>query len=203
MTKVVFLDFDGPLLPEKANLPRHSNGCERMDPYAVLFVNRLLEDSDVKIVISSSHSHSGREHCDKLLMTNGIDISAIHEDWRTPYKMSSDRTQEIAWWLENHPEVTTYVAIDDLTLSPDFVKYSVRCDSFNGLTYANFLECRYFLDILYQGESKEGLLGRIHYHKKREVWNVTKQCHNKHVIDEILDDNFPRIVPKKEEDESI
>ena len=31
----------------------------------------------------------------------------------TPRKLSSLRSQEISWWLDDHPEVDQWVAIDD------------------------------------------------------------------------------------------
>lgn len=129
---VIFLDLDGPLFPSRSmffpenkhnlnlfppNLPetiRVMCGYWKMDPLAVLMLNKVIEITNTEFVISSSW----REVCDKhdmeiLFELNGLDVT-FHQDWETPRtNFHTIRSHEIKSWLEDHPEVTKWVAVDD------------------------------------------------------------------------------------------
>ena len=130
MTKIIFLDFDGVLLTDQDAQDQSDNNGLTRDNYLekVVFnqdcinnLNALLLASDAEIVLSTSwalgHSISDLSHC---LMRNGIDPGRLFEyddpgdrGYMTPRKMSSGRSTEIGWWLEEHPEIERWVAIDD------------------------------------------------------------------------------------------
>jgi hypothetical protein len=129
MTKIVFLDFDGVLLPdpdarEQANQGLNtSNYLQKVvfNPICVANLNHLLQTTHAEIVLSTSwadgHSISELSHC---LMRNGIDPSCIFEyddpgesNYMTPRSTISNRGQEIQNWINNHPEISSWVAIDD------------------------------------------------------------------------------------------
>lgn len=185
MSRIIFLDIDGPLISVRAYfLPNQTKPASMFDPCAAAMLLRLLDDSGAKIVISSIWGQHGRERCEELLSKNGINPSYLHDDWITPRKMSSTRFHEIGWWIMNHPEVTHYVAIDDEDLPVDWIANAVLCDSAEGFSLRNFKECKLLLGVEEQND--------INYMKRREIWRLAR-CGDplKHTLSQIADELFP------------
>lgn len=129
--KIVFIDIDGPLLPARAwMLPNNQHLLKtskefghpfrhpglhtlvQFDPVAVSFFNKWFEDPDVHGVISSNWVHyATKVQLENIFRNNGMNIR-LHEDWVTPRKMSSNRLQEIWFWLGDH-DVESYIVVDD------------------------------------------------------------------------------------------
>ena len=100
-SKVIFLDFDGPVIPMRAwawnrfldkkrleaNKGEDSGRwihLQKMDPCAVYMILDILDKTGAKLVISSSWRRLGRERINEVLGFNDIDPEAVlHEDWRT------------------------------------------------------------------------------------------------------------------------
>lgn len=126
--KILFLDFDGPMMPGRSYLlpENYRRLVTRFDPVASAMVQRLLEDADARLVISSTWRAHGRDVIAGMLLNNQIDSSRLHEDWRTSHhRMSASRASEIQEWLARHPETTHWVALDDdVTPEPGGVKCS-------------------------------------------------------------------------------
>lgn len=185
MSKILFLDIDGPMIPVRAYfLPNQTPLVSVFDPCATSMLLRLLEDSGAKIVISSTWGHKGKERCEALLRDNGIDPSYLHDDWVTPRKMSSARFHEIGWWLMKHPEVTHYVAIDDEDLPVDWIPNAVLCDAAEGFSYRNYKECKVMLGIVEDAD--------IVYMKRRELWRLARNGDPmKHKMSCLADELFP------------
>ena len=139
MSGVVFLDFDGPIFPEKIHLYPQNQGdvaddaCRKMDlhpmvkywyadPFAIAVLNELRKVQPYKLVISSSWADDRlhqRHHIDDLLKVNGLEYD-MHEDWRTPRNPELLRHQQIELWLNAHPEITrNYLILDDTKSAPD------------------------------------------------------------------------------------
>lgn len=175
MSKVIFLDIDGPMIPVKCYmLPQHTTSSARtFDPCATAMLQRILDLSGASIVISSTHGQRGIDHCVKLLGDNGIAPSYLHDDWITPRKMSSYRIHEIRWWLDAHPETTHYVAIDDEQLDTEWIQNSVQCDGYEGFSFRNYLECCMFLDCV-EPEKVDEHTRMIQYLKRREIWRTKR-----------------------------
>lgn len=132
MSKVIFLDFDGPMYPERALIIPENMGEEskkmclklnlynyisywKMDPIAVQMLNNLYNNFyPYDLVISSSwsspHMHE-KNDIQNLLNANGI-IAPLHKDWATD-KMNKERIQQILDWLKRNPETKDYLIIDD------------------------------------------------------------------------------------------
>lgn len=145
MTKIVFLDFDGPMIPVKAYyLPNQTKIATLFDPCAVGMLLRLLELTDAKIVISSTHRQHGKAHVNKLFTQAGIPLSYLHRDWHTMLDSPYTRSEEIQMWLNDHPSIDPYIAIDDEKLEPTIV--STKCSAYEGFGMANFIECKLALD---------------------------------------------------------
>lgn len=191
MSKVIFLDVDGPMIPVRAYfLPNQTKPASVFDPCAASMLNKLIIESGAKIVISSTWGMFGKQRCVELLRDNGIDPSHLHKDWITPRKMSSARFHEIKWWLADHPEVTHYVAIDDENLNMEFVPNAVLCDGQEGFSFRNYLECKLYLDIPSVGP--DDYESRINYCKRREVWRLGRAGDGKeHTRWSLADEWFP------------
>jgi hypothetical protein len=112
---VLFLDFDGPLFPDR--VIRHGPTMAlypgrqifhpfidywEMDETSVRQINSLYDIYQFDTVVSSSWKHyCEKEHVLELFEINGLKIH-LHDDWRTPNKMSSYRVHDICWWLDDY-----------------------------------------------------------------------------------------------------
>jgi len=138
-TKVIFLDIDGVITSPRV-------GWHRFDVYAVQFLNWLCKEVDAKIVISSTWRYNHpKEEFEEFFTT-------IHENWRTPTDLltngSNCRGDEIALWLNNHPEVTQYVILDDdQDMLDTQLPYCVFTDHENGLQWRDMMQVKLLFDI--------------------------------------------------------
>lgn len=142
---IVFLDVDGVLNGHQFLVEAKS--C-KIDPECVRRLNRLLRETDARIVLSSAWRYMVHGHAmtlggfQYLLRTHGmigslngcdnliIDLTCRDEDL-------ADRPDQIRAWLESHPSADRrYVVLDD----GDFVWRDmavVRTDGSVGLTDAD------------------------------------------------------------------
>lgn len=126
--RVLFLDFDGVLNSDPywhsiglygRRVPKRKEELA-LDPIAVARLNRILAATGAVVVISSSW-RSGRsiDRLRYLLGARGFQGSVVDTlpDWSKPelalLYMAKERGDEICDWLERHPEVTAFVALDD------------------------------------------------------------------------------------------
>jgi len=115
--KVIFLDIDGVLNSWRffkdaaAAGERTPPGAAQIDKKSVRWLNRLIQDTNAKVVVSSTWRliYSLGELQTMLESKNFIG-SLID---RTPSLPGMPRGTEIAKWLLEHPEVTNHVAFDD------------------------------------------------------------------------------------------
>lgn len=135
--KVIFLDLDGVLNSEKYV---HEMGKDwdgnQIDPKAVIRLNKIVDITDAKIVVSSSWriEHS-LENLKKIFIDNRIIGEVIG---CTPV-LGTDRSAEISVWLSNNP-VDNFVILDDDRLEaardcsdPLFDEHFVRTSWLDGL----------------------------------------------------------------------
>ena len=111
--KVLFLDVDGVLNSEDYYVTtppekRLSFPLGEFDPAAVKRVNRILDETQAKLVVSSSWRwNPGLKNIFEKVGIN-------HEIWgRTPSGKGRNRGYEIQQFLNSHPEVSNYVILDD------------------------------------------------------------------------------------------
>lgn len=115
--KVIFLDFDGVLNSEASfryELRRKNNRIpDSLSDVACSNLQYILEqDADIRIVISSTwrKMHTLEELRNFL---GGRFVNGAKVIGKTPAVFSGDRGHEINLWLEDNPNVTKYVIIDD------------------------------------------------------------------------------------------
>lgn len=141
-TKVLFLDFDGPMIPFRnwVLTPLAYQKYEKFDPVAVATVLLALTNSGAKLVISSSWREIGYDEICKVLEDNGISRDCLHSDWAIPELVNHsmvDRPIEIRAWLSKHPEIQKYVVVDDAKMD---IENLVHVTSENGILYEHQLE---------------------------------------------------------------
>lgn len=116
MTKVLFLDIDGVLLPGRAyTLPNQTNNpyVTIFDPCAVAMLNKALETSGRKIVLHSSWiKHNEADWLFDHIVGQGVSPDFFHEDWTTNRDLHW-RYDRVRDWLSRHKEVTDFVIVDD------------------------------------------------------------------------------------------
>ena len=105
------------------------------DDKAVKVLNEILEQTGAEIVVSSDwRLHANLEELGDYYESQGIIKRPIAvtdqfkdvfpKEWnafRYRAELELERSMEIGHWLENHPEVTHWVAVDDLNMSSEFL----------------------------------------------------------------------------------
>ncbi len=119
--KVIFLDFDGVL----NSLSGPSEGVSLL-PDKLELLHQLVDATDAEIVLSTSwrehwakeptQSDGTGEQIDQLFKAHGLRIFD-----KTP-SLPTGREAEIRAWLDQHPQVKTFVVLDDRLLGAEYLK---------------------------------------------------------------------------------
>lgn len=141
--KIIFLDIDGVLCTIRAHIAQRQRGwMQALDREAVGLLNRLHEaksDVPVRYVLSSTwRLFRDREWMEQYLKSYGW-TGEFHDHWSTTQDPNGHRGTEVAIWLKHHPEVTSWVAIDD---DRDFhenqMAHLANTDGYDGLRWLDF-----------------------------------------------------------------
>jgi len=125
--RVVFLDFDGVVVPfGKASLSDKAVATASKN-----FQKFLDKDPSIKIVISSAWRQHGIGYCKRFLEGLGIDVSRIVG--LTDNERGS-RGYQIQCYLKRNPEVKQFVIVDDTSDMGDLTHKLVKTNSFIGFT---------------------------------------------------------------------
>lgn len=142
---------------------------DNLDLKSVKVLNEIIEETGVELVISSDWKlHATLDELSEYYSSQGIckspiDVTPKTKDidpkwWKTfgNYAMlEHERVIEIKSWLENHPEVTHWVAVDDLNLG---VYEPVSGDLFNENGLINFVHTRKHNEGIKQSGIKEKII---------------------------------------------
>lgn len=119
--RIIFLDLDGPMIPGRSYKMANQTRPLVMtfDPVAVSIINDVCKEHGYRIVLHSSwvRIYGGEktyEHC----ISQGIEKGFFHSTKWTG-ENENWRYNRVAQWLEEHPDVTEYVIIDDEPYEPD------------------------------------------------------------------------------------
>jgi hypothetical protein len=105
--------------------------ADNFDRKAVRVLNEILEETGAEIIISSDWRRLGSlEELQEYYLTQGIVKAPVgltkifskvkipdHFPWNRGYSSEQERSLEILDWLSDHPEITQWVAVDDLDMS--------------------------------------------------------------------------------------
>jgi len=135
-TKIIFLDIDGVMNVEsyitavfdickRANIDPNQHMRDEYGhlfcPLTVRYLNWIIESTDAKIVISSTWRMSGLSIMQEMWKHRNLpgEVIGITPNMRSfkdndlSFKKRAERGNEIKHYLEQHPEITDYVIIDD------------------------------------------------------------------------------------------
>jgi hypothetical protein len=125
---------------------------DNFDKGAVEVLNQILEETGAEIIVSSDwRFHANLEELGEYYLSQGIIKKPIAvtdmfkdifpREWsqlRFRADLELERSMEIQHWVDNHSEITHWVAVDDLDMSVQFLgdRFSARdgSDSKPGLT---------------------------------------------------------------------
>ena len=159
--KIIFLDFDGVLNSSEfaAHLYRNNesaqddNGLDLFDPKTIDCMNRIVDATGAKIVVTSSWRYLGLAKLQELWQERGlhgqvIDMTSLHavdefilenglewlENGVEGNEMSSPRSMEIEWWLRYRKDnIANYVILDDLPMPSTLQQHFVQVNPVYGL----------------------------------------------------------------------
>ena len=108
---------------------------DNLDKKAVRILNEILEESGAEYVVSSDwRFHATLEELGDYYLSQGVvkrplDVTGMFKDlfpkqWaslRFRADLELERYMEVENWLEKHPEVTHWVAVDDLNMSVEYL----------------------------------------------------------------------------------
>jgi hypothetical protein len=146
--KVIFLDIDG-VIKTKNGLRSAFKKYRKLvpdilDERAVTNLNKLVKETDAKIVITSTWRYGKTtEALQRVLAINGVigEVIGMTPELGQMKNSSIDtitRGQEIQEWLNLHKIQVDYVILDDDTnLLPQQMNYFVRCESEDGFADEN------------------------------------------------------------------
>jgi len=109
---------------------------DNFDIKSIKVLNEILEITGAEIVVSSDwRYHANLEELGEYYISQGINKKPIGvtdmfkdifpQEWsslRFRADVELERSMEIQHWLENHPEVTHWVAVDDLNMGIEFLR---------------------------------------------------------------------------------
>lgn len=119
--RYLFLDFDGvvnvPPEPDTEEFQQAvaANQFEFFRPEIAERVGRLCLDYDLSIVIASSWRFLGIDACMQKLYDSGMDRSVKNAG--TTQEEDAPREQEIANYLQEHPDYEAFLILDDLPMT--------------------------------------------------------------------------------------
>jgi hypothetical protein len=123
--KVIFLDHDGVICLSDEHGSRHKRGTkfDRLNKKAVKVLNEIITETGAEIVISSDwRLHAPLEELQQLYRDENIikvPIACTDPNFINIMDIGSleyARIDEIQKFLLKHPEITTWVAVDDLEM---------------------------------------------------------------------------------------
>ncbi len=125
MTKILFLDIDGPMIPGRAySMPGQTKPLVKtFDPVAVGLLNALCQDKGWRIVLHTSWIRvwGGQETYDHCVQ-QGLKPQYFHKDAWCDEEIHWRYTR-VAKWLVEHPEIDRYKILDDEPYSEDIDIY--------------------------------------------------------------------------------
>lgn len=110
---------------------------DNFDKKAIKVLNEILEQTGAEIVVSSdwknwaSVEEMGDYYEKQGIIKRPIDFTGNVLDlsrvtWHRNWDLEGTRSMEIQDWLSEHPEVTEWVAIDDLNMSKTGLHYGME-----------------------------------------------------------------------------
>lgn len=147
---------------------------DNFDTKAIKVLNEILEITGAEIVVSSDWRYHGTlEELGEYYTSQGITKKPIGftdmfkdifpKEWsslRFRADVELERSMEIQHWVDNHPEVTHWVAVDDLNMSIEFLgdRFSALNNSDKKPGLSNFVLTSEWAEGIKQSGIKEKII---------------------------------------------
>lgn len=115
MKRVVFLDIDGPVIPNGMYLIDVMASHDRiLAPIPIAVVKMICEKAGALVVFNSTHNIPWPPvlDIDQQMIACGFPPEFIHPDMKTKYP-TLDREASVHEWLSRHPDTDDWIALDD------------------------------------------------------------------------------------------
>lgn len=137
--RVVFLDIDGVLNSARSCIAfggfdsLRTNTSAKLDPIALKLMRMLVEETDAKVVISSSWRILAKSVSD-------FDFLQMPVIGMTPYDRRGYRGDEIKQWLDKNPTERYVIIDDDSDMLESQMDNFVKCDFKYGFSAEQFFK---------------------------------------------------------------
>lgn len=120
--KIIFLDIDG--VVNCMHTKQKLRGIIFVDPRKIQLIKNIVDATGARIVLTSTWRFGWHDIEEHINSPNASDFISLRDEFnkigldffdKTERSDDGYRGKEISKWLENHPEVTNYVVIDDDT----------------------------------------------------------------------------------------
>ena len=146
MQKIIFLDIDGPMIPDPLYSINGQVSIQRshMSTCAVGLLTRICEKYNALIVTNTAHNGHIRDGVFDLktdLISHGLQPEFFHENWHTNFAIQdwdkgiSDRMLAINHWISQNGE-SDWVCFDDIQFTQD--KRLILIDFHLGIDYNSY-----------------------------------------------------------------
>lgn len=145
--KIVFLDFDGPIIPLMSHKPSRRNEMEKAWPPCVAALNRITDTTGAKIVVSSTWRADGVMKTKDRLTAWGVTapiIGLTPHLWENPELFCGHKARglEIAAFIESYEKrgrgkVESFVILDDDADMEHLLPFLIQTPFDIGLTEAD------------------------------------------------------------------
>jgi hypothetical protein len=146
---------------------------DNFDKKAIKILNEILEETDAEIVVSSDWrlyatlEELGEYYTSQGIIKKPIGVTKKLSEFDTPnnfvwsreWDLEQVRSLEIKQWLIDHPEVTHWVAVDDLNMGKTRLYYSMEFEHEWGLE--NFVYTPLSTEGIKQSGIKEKILSYL------------------------------------------
>lgn len=143
------------------------NRFDNFDQKAVKVLNEILTETECEIVVSSdwrrwaTTEELGEYYESQGIIKKPIDVTQFVNDidvpndfkWERTFDLEQERSLEIKEWVKNHPEITHWVAVDDMFMG--ITKNDREADRLWGLK--NFV----WTPSAYEGIKQSGVKDKI------------------------------------------
>lgn len=147
---IIFLDFDGVICNPETSLAVGDNYASYIDPVSAGLVKRLCVEYKCRIVISSSWRLLYDVYAIKAILDASCPNLGSYmytcDKWRTesfngvPIEQHG-RGKEIKAWIDKYSsEFENFVILDDDSDMEPLMDNFVKCDTYSGFRFAQFLE---------------------------------------------------------------
>lgn len=166
---ILFLDFDGVICTTAAYVAFRQHD----DPVACGLIKKLCDEHNCRIVVTSTWRNGDKAL--PLLAAHHL-LDYLHDDWKVESQNES-RSRAIINWLNEHPEHTEYIIIDDerCDYTVEQKKWFVHIDMYEGFGLRDFQLTEHYLEQFDFNGKLDAFMDRKPYVRLEQKPRITLQ----------------------------